>query len=259
MLRDPRSPLKDRPLGLPGQSVDERLDDLIQDRILAPSLIAVLLVILAAMEWWRYYGEVLPAPYLFTFIGVAGVAYAWIRIAKTLPELARLKQGRDGERVVGQYLERLREKGYWVFHDVIGDGFNVDHVLIGPAGIFTVETKTLSKPARGEAKIQFDGEILTIGGFAVDRDPIVQARAQAGWLGKVIAESTGKKMRTHPIVVFPGWFIEQKKDALRDIWVLEPKALPAFLDHEPAVLSDADVKLASFHLSRFIRTSPPTA
>jgi len=35
--------------------------------------------------------------------------------------------------------------------------------------------------------------------------------------------------------------------------VLEPKALPAFLDHEPVILTAEDVKLASFHLSRFIR------
>ena len=40
----------------------------------------------------------------------------------------------------------------------------IDHVIIGPAGIFTIETKTWSKPVRGEARIVFDGEKLTAGG-----------------------------------------------------------------------------------------------
>ena len=44
-------------------------------------------------------------------------------------------------------LEDLRAQGYAVFHDIPGDGFNVDHALIGPAGIFAIETKTRAKPA----------------------------------------------------------------------------------------------------------------
>lgn len=37
----------------------------------------------------------------------------------------------EGERAVGQFLEQLREQGFHVFHDVVGTGFNVDHVLVG--------------------------------------------------------------------------------------------------------------------------------
>jgi hypothetical protein len=50
---------------------------------------------------------------------------------------------------VGQYLETLRARGYRVLHDLIGDGFNVDHALIGPDSIFTVETKTYHKARQG--------------------------------------------------------------------------------------------------------------
>ena len=79
------------------------------------------------------------------------------------------------------------------FHDVVGLGFNVDHVIVGPAGVFTVETKTWSKPAKGDAKVVFDGERVRINGFEPDRNPIVQAKAQARWLKEVLAESTGMK------------------------------------------------------------------
>jgi hypothetical protein len=48
--------------------------------------------------------------------------------------------------------------------------------------------------------------------------------------------------------------IEQTTQSKRRLWVLNPRALPAFLDNEPKRLADDDVKLASFHLSRFIRS-----
>ena len=58
-----------------------------------------------------------------------------------------------------------------------------------------------------------------------------------------------------PVIVFPGWFIEQAEGSKREVWVLNPKALPDFIGHEPRKLSDEDVRLASFHLSRFIRAA----
>ncbi|HEX9145591.1 MAG TPA: nuclease-related domain-containing protein, partial [Candidatus Binatia bacterium] len=58
-------------------------------------------------------------------------------------DVKALRLGRNGERDVGQKLEPLRKHGYQVFHDIIGDGFNIDHVLIGPAGIFTVQAGPL--------------------------------------------------------------------------------------------------------------------
>jgi hypothetical protein len=43
---------------------------------------------------------------------------------------------KDGEKAVGEFLERFREKGYRIFHDIVGGDFNIDHVLIGPSGIY---------------------------------------------------------------------------------------------------------------------------
>ena len=147
-------------------------------------LAAVLLVVIAGLEWWRYFVPHPPHPWMFTLIATAGVAWFVWRVRKTGPKLKALRQGIDGERAVGQFLERLRSGGYEVFHDLVGQTFNVDHVVIGPAGVFTVETKTWSKPARGEARIKFDGERLLAGQHQPDRDPVVQARAQAGWIRK---------------------------------------------------------------------------
>jgi hypothetical protein len=255
MTQPSRSPIKDRPLRAPGQSLEEEKRRLIEDKYEAPAIMALFFVGLAALEWWRYATSAPPQPVLLTGVAVLAVAFAAWRLLRLRPQLRRLRQGIDGERAVGQYLERLRSGGYEVFHDLIGEGFNVDHVAIGPAGVFTIETKTWSKPAKGEPRIDFDGERLTAVGHEPARDPIIQAKAQASWLQRLVLESTGRRVTVRPVVVFPGWFVQQSEGSRRDVWVLEPKALPGFLQHEDERLSPADVKLISYHLSRYIRAS----
>jgi hypothetical protein len=255
-----KSPLKDRPLRNPGQSVEEQRNDLLYDKVLAPLLYATMLVFLAGFEWWRLFFPSPAKPYFFSLIAFAGIGYAIFAIARAKPQLDALKQARDGEKVVGQYLERLRKDGFHVFHDLIGNDFNVDHVLVGPAGIFTVETKTFSKPARGNPKVTFDGENILVNGFRPDRDPVIQARAQANWLENLVLESTGRKVAVRSIVLFPGWWVDPTPASLKaEVCVLEPKALPAFLAQERETLKTEDVNLMSYHISRYARTQNKAA
>jgi hypothetical protein len=56
------------------------------------------------------------------------------------------------------------------------------------------------------------------------------------------------------VVLFPGWFIEPTAESKQsDVWVLNPKALPAFISNSRKRLSVEDVSLVAYHLSRFIR------
>jgi len=211
------------------------------------------MVLLAVLEWVKYYWSVPPAPILYSVVAMPGNGYAIFRFFRVKREWKTLRLGREGERDVGQKLEVLREAGYEMFHDIIGDGFNIDHVLIGPAGIFTVETKTHSKPLTGNPSVVFDGEKILIDGLEPDRNPIVQAKAQASWLRELLSESTGHKYDVRPVIVYPGWFVENRSPGKKTIWVLNPKGLPTFLEHEPVQLRPEDIQLASFHLSRFVR------
>ena len=66
-----------------------------------------------------------------------------------------------------------------------------------------------------------------------------------------LKESTGKEFVIKPVVVFPGWFVESKNHNKH--WVLNPKGLPTFIQNQKEILSQEDVKLAAYHLSRYIR------
>jgi hypothetical protein len=55
--------------------------------------------------------------------------------------------------------------------------FNLDHIIVSTYGLFVVETKTRRKPAKGETKIDFDGNNVKLTGHPTDSSPIEQARA----------------------------------------------------------------------------------
>ncbi|MEO1636896.1 MAG: nuclease-related domain-containing protein [Cyanobacteria bacterium J06631_9] len=252
-------PLKDNPLRNPGQSLDEAIQRLMDEDVSVLIAVMMLCLVTAGYEWWRWYANVPYHPVYTTLFGGGIATYCVFRLYRLKQQLKTLKLARDGEKAVGQYLERLREKGYRIFHDVIGDHFNLDHVIIGSQGIFTIETKTFSKPIKGKANIYFDGKAITINGNTPERNPITQAQAQAHWLSEQITASTGQTHPIKPVVVFPGWFVTSSSQAKSsNVWVINLKGLPKFLEHAPNRLNPETVQLIAYHLSRYVRTQAQT-
>jgi hypothetical protein len=124
--------------------------------------------------------------------------------------------------------------------------------VISTHGIYAIETKTWSKPWPS-AKVLVEGDNLQVAGEEPDRDPIIQAAAAASWLEKLLLLSTDKRFLVRGVVVFPGWFVEQRGPR-GDVWVLEPKMLPGFIRQSPEMIPPSDVALAAFHLSRYVRS-----
>lgn len=110
-----------------------------------------------------------------------------------------------------------------------------------PEAVGTRLRPDLVQARSSDARVVFDGESIRVGSFLPDRDLLVQAREQAGWVQSLLAESTGQRIDVKAVIVFPGWFVVSPKGASKDVWVLEPKALPAFLASEPARLSIVEV------------------
>lgn len=250
-----KSPLKDRPLRYPGQSLDEAIQHQFDDEWMPYFLTSLVTAGLAGLEWWRYAHPSPPRPWAYTILAAIVVGYTIFRSMKIIRKVRALKLGRDGEKVVGQFLEELRAKGAMVFHDIPANGFNVDHVVISPKGIYVIETKTYSKPNGREATVRYDGVKLTVDGKAPSRDPVKQIQAIAAWMREFLAESTGKAFSVKPVVVFPGWYVETVHAGAHDkVWVLNPKGLPSFIQNDRGDLPPEDLKLVIYHLSRYIRT-----
>lgn len=256
MEKGKRSPLKSNPLRNPGQSLDEEINKILDEDVTLYLIMPIFTIVITGLEWWRWYKEIPPTPVIWTFIAVGLTGYSFYKLLGYRKRIRNLKLGRDGERAVGQYLELLREKGYRIYHDLIGGNFNLDHVVVCEQGIYVIETKTYSKPEKGESKIVFNGSEIMVNGFNTDKSIVSQANAQAKWLQSIIKDTTGKIFPVIPVVVFPGWYIESKQAPNKSsLWVLNPKALPAFIENSPKLLTTEDMMLVSFHMSRFIRAS----
>lgn len=259
MKQKKRSPIKDTPLRHAGQSLDERLDALINEKALPYLMAIAMFVFLSVYEWLRYLNNFPLIPKLMTFIAVLVILFCAYRLKKILTEARRTNLGREGERAVGQELESLRESGYRIFHDIVGDSFNLDHVIISTKGVYVIETKTYSKPSKGSVSITFDGEKLIVPGAGEYTSPIVQVNAASSWLKNMIQSSTGKSFSVKPVVLFPGWYVESTgKGKNANIWVLNPKAFLEYLNNQPEIMTKEDMMLVVFHVSRYIRIRETT-
>lgn len=124
-----KSPLKAAPLHNPGQSLDEEIQRVLDDKFAPYAFYMVASIVFALMEWWRWYLNLPPKPLVYTAMAIIISPFCIWKLIKIRRQLKNLRLGRDGERAVGQYLEELRVKGHRVLHDIVGNGFNVDHMV----------------------------------------------------------------------------------------------------------------------------------
>ena len=169
--------------------------------------------------------------------------------------VARLKRCRDdylgffGERIVADCLESLKEKGWFIFHDLQCDGatgkFNLDHVAVGPAGIWVIETKCWRKrrarPGFKDHELTFDGSKI-ICPWGDETDAIKQAADNANWLQKCLQTRLGKTFDISAVLAFPGYFVTERK--LGAVRLTNPKNLPLVLTgRDNAILNAAEIDL----------------
>jgi hypothetical protein len=150
--------------------------------------------------------------FLYVFISLVIISFLLFRIHRNKKLAQKLNLGLDAELAVGQELNHLMREGFWVYHDFPADNFNIDHVLIGPAGVFAVETKGRAKPLKDdgstEREVLYDGEYLHFP-HKKEQKPLKQAETQAKWLSKWLTSAVGEPVSVTPILALPGWFIRQ--------------------------------------------------
>jgi hypothetical protein len=239
----------------PGESLSEEISRLVYDDGGAYAAAMALMLGLAASEWARWYWKVAPRPVSLTVLAVLVWVYCIYRLFRLRPKIRNMRLGLEGEKTVGQFLEGFQAKGWRVLHDVPGDGFNIDHVVLSPHGIFAIETKTRSKPIRGPAEVEFDGEHVLVDGLEPDRNPVVQARANRKWLADLLMETTARWYPVRGVVLFPDWYVRLRDGVRRsDVWVLNQKMLSGFIEREPMALKPDEIALAWDRISAHVRS-----
>jgi hypothetical protein len=124
--------------------------------------------------------------------------------------------GARGEQAVAESLAdpKLAAAGYRAFHDLPGDGkWNIDHVVVGPGGLFVLETKACvrRKPKwdQPDHVVFYDGKILRFP-WRVECKAVGQAEANARWVRENMAGYAPKDLVVQPMIVVTGWWVESR-------------------------------------------------
>jgi hypothetical protein len=163
---------------------------------------------------------------LFELTAIAAMfaANRWYR-----PQIDRWLRGAEGERRVGAALAELTADGWMALHGVsLGRG-DVDHILVGPGGIFTIETKS----HRGRIPID-----------RIEPRMLKQAYAEK----KLIERITG--MEVQSLLVFSrAWLIGSVPAQRNGVTILPARMLGHYFSRRRPVLTAERAEQIHSHLA----------
>jgi hypothetical protein len=213
-----RSPITGMLLRSPGQSILPQIDELTDD--INGYLVCLILIPLGIFSFViadLYFLGAKPSTTgigINIFIALVVVLYLTRKLIQCLSRRNRLRLGYDAELAVGQELNQLMLNGCRVYHDFPAENFNIDHVVVGPGGIYAVETKGRAKPDKGrgkvDAKVVYDGHSLRFPDHQ-ETAPLEQAKRQADWLQKWLSSAVGESVAVRPALALPGWYVDLAK------------------------------------------------
>ena len=216
------------------------------------SLLAALVLGLS-LHFGRTEGP-LPLIILVVTIGLICAFFVILLISKT-KQYRNVRLGCLGEQMVAEELDPLREDGYRISHDFPGGpDWNIDHIAVGPGGVFAIETKVRSKrraiSAQKEHEVFFESDMLRFP-WGIDRKAAAQARRNAEALAKFIKDSTGESLEVVPLLVLPGWYVSAKDRS--DVRVLSGRGMAKFIRGFKPQLASEQIQRCAFQVDQKCR------
>ena len=228
----------------PGDTFMRRLDKINREiGISLLYLLSVPLFIYAAYISQLYFGQKEISAIGIVIIAILCVicmAYFLYNLVTFIREKRTIRAAYDSHIAVAQELNQLMLDGYHVFHSVPGDDFDIDHVIVGQTGVFSVETKARAKPKTAnriqDATVAYDGRALYFP-KGDDWKTIDLAKNQASWLSTWIQQSVGEPVAVRAVVVLPGWHV--KRISADGIPVINPQQFSSLFTYiKPRHLSE---------------------
>jgi hypothetical protein len=122
---------------------------------------------------------------------------AWFnRLTDAKTDERAYRVGAAGEETVGKRLEKLTGRGWFVLHSVpVGDrGSDIDHVLIGHGGVYTINTKN-----HPDSRIWVGRNTIKVNGRNVPY--LHKSRFEAERAERLLTEAVGFPVMVKPIIV----------------------------------------------------------
>jgi nuclease-like protein len=140
---------------------------------------------------------------------------------------ASWRKGLAGERIAGAKLDRLKRRGWHPLHSIpLPSGADIDHLLIGPGGVFCLNTKYFRN-----ARIWVgDGAVKVNGGRG---HPYVRnSRHEGSRASTVLTRACGFTVEVAPVLVFVSAANVVVASSLGDVKVIKDREISAFRRYE---------------------------
>ncbi|MFF3749518.1 nuclease-related domain-containing protein [Streptomyces sp. NPDC002018] len=151
-------------------------------------------------------------------------------------ELSSWASGLIGERVTGRRVNRLRRRGWYVLHAVQWpSGSDIDHLVIGPPGVFTINSK------RHKGKSVWYGD----NAITVNRTPtphIAISQSEARRVARLLSRHCGFAVPVRPVIAVVHAAAIKVKNAAPPVLVVPAKEVDRALMGLSPTLGSAQVE-----------------
>lgn len=160
------------------------------------------------------------------------------------------RTGRDGEWAVREALSEHLDDDFYLLNDVVlpGRRGNIDHIVIGPCGLYTIETKSVI------GEVDATSDRLRINGY-VNKKYIESAKRDQEALRAYLKKRLPGESRTYPVypvIVFTRASDVQSKGTTSDVSVEDIAGLLHLLDKYASVR-----RLDEIHRAQVFRALVP--
>lgn len=206
------------------------------DRARATGMLRALWPLLSAIFLGGFFlGAALPrVPRVGAGLGLIAVAVFLVWAMRDgLRGLSAFFKGARGEELVALLLEAL-PSGYHVFHDLpCGEAGGIDHLVVGPTGLFVVETKFWS------GAVTLDKGVIRVDGELPTRPPLPQVYASASALAAFLGTRLEAVPACVPVVCFASNTLAGGGQLAESAWVCNAaELLKVILSHADHVSAD---------------------
>ena len=196
-----------------------------------------------------------PAWQLYVLLATlfAAAGFALYRLVRLVHQWRKVRFLRDANIAVGHSLQRIAVGHGRVFHDVVTPAGIVDHVIVGPGGIYAINVvahqamrRESVKLTDSELRFKPDGKTISIADIA----------SKTTRLEQEFRDLLRNSVRVRSVIAVPGWLAEaQSGDGHL---VVNERTLPMLRGwrSEADYLMDEDVQTLQQHLTKTCKRSP---
>ncbi len=145
---------------------------------------------------------------------------------------------------IRHYLDGLSLRGYRIYDDFPAQESTIDHIAVGPHGVFSIETGRPVVPPgeKGLSNITMihdDGRTMP-SRMSIEAASIDQARRRAGWLSGWLSGRLGQTVDVYPMIVLSGRLHNRNRRG--DVILVNKKDYESLVAERTNELSDAAIE-----------------